>query len=100
MLHNAPGAGSPPPARHRLPSVWEASVFVKDGGFISYGPNFPDIYRRSAGYIAKILQGARPDELPVEQPLKFDLAVNIKTAKTLAIEIPPTLLARADEVIE
>ena len=87
-------------ARHRLPSVWEASVFVKDGGFISYGPNFPDMYRRSAGYVAKILQGAKPGDLPVEQPLKFDLAVNIKTAKTLAIEIPPTLLARADEVIE
>lgn len=86
--------------RYRLPSVWEASVFVRDGGFISYGPNFPDMYRRSAGYIAKILQGAKPGDLPVEQPLKFDLAVNIKTAKTLALEIPPTLLARADEVIE
>jgi ABC-type uncharacterized transport system substrate-binding protein len=87
-------------ARHRLPSVWEASVFVRDGGFISYGPNFPDMYRRSAGYVAKILRGAKPGDLPVEQPLKFDLAVNINTAKTLAVEIPPTLLARADEVIE
>ena len=87
-------------AHHRLPSIWESTVFVRDGGLLSYGPSFPDMYRRSVGYIAKILRGAKPSDLPVEQPIKFGLAVNVKTAKALALEIPPTLLARADEVIE
>jgi putative ABC transport system substrate-binding protein len=87
-------------SRHRFPSVWEAAVFVRDGGLLSYGPNFPDMYRRSAGYIAKILGGAKPSDLPVEQPVKFELAVNLKTAKALGLEVPPSLLARADEVIE
>jgi putative ABC transport system substrate-binding protein len=86
--------------RHRLPSIWEAAVFVRDGGLLSYGPSFPDMYRRSAGYIAKILHGAKPSDLPVEQPIRFELAMNLKTAKTLALQIPTTLLARADEVIE
>jgi putative tryptophan/tyrosine transport system substrate-binding protein len=85
---------------HRLPSIWESTVFVRDGGLLSYGPSFPDMYRRSVGYVAKILRGAKPGDLPVEQPIKFELAVNVKTAKALALEIPPTLLARADEVIE
>jgi len=86
--------------RHRLPSVWEAAAYVGDGGLLSYGPSFPDMFRRSAGYVAKILNGARPADLPVEQPIRFVLAVNLKTAKSLGIAIPPTLLARADEVIE
>ena len=86
--------------RHRLPSIWEAAVFARDGGLLSYGPSFPDMYRRSAGYVAKILSGARPSELPVEQPVKFELAVNLKAAKALGLEVPPTLLVRADEVIE
>ena len=86
--------------RHRFPSIWEAAVFVKDGGLLSYGPNFPDMYRRSTTYIAKILNGARPGDLPVEQPAKFELAVNLKTATAIGLTIPPTLLARADEVIE
>jgi putative ABC transport system substrate-binding protein len=87
-------------ARHGLPSIWEASVYVRDGGLLSYGPSFPDMYRRSAGYVAKILNGAKASDLPVQQPVKFELAVNLRSAKALSLDIPPTLLARADEVIE
>jgi putative ABC transport system substrate-binding protein len=87
-------------AEHRLPSVWETNVYVRDGGLMSYGPNFPDMYRRSAGYVAKILRGANPGELPVEQPIKFELAVNAKTAASLGLTVPPSIVARADEFIE
>jgi putative ABC transport system substrate-binding protein len=87
-------------SQHQLPSIWEEAAYVRDGGLLSYGPSFSDMYRRSAGYVAKIIKGARPSELPVEQPTRFALAVNLKTAKALSLEIPPTLLARADEVIE
>jgi putative tryptophan/tyrosine transport system substrate-binding protein len=87
-------------SRHRLPSIWEASNYVRDGGLLSYGPSFADMYRRSAGYVAKILNGAKPADLPVEQPIRFELAVNLKIARELGITLPPTLLARADEVIE
>lgn len=87
-------------ARHRLPSIWEGSAYVRDGGLLSYGPSFPDMYRRSAGYVAKIINGTKAADLPVEQPIKFELGVNLRTAKVLDLEIPPTLLARADEVIE
>jgi putative ABC transport system substrate-binding protein len=83
-----------------LPSIWETSGYVRDGGLLSYGPSFPDMYRRAAGYVAKILNGAKASELPVEQPIKFEFAVNLKTARELALSLPPTLLARADEVIE
>ena len=86
--------------QHRLPSIWEASGYVRDGGMLSYGPSFPDMYRQSAGYVAKILNGAKPSDLPVEQPVKFELAINLKTAQSLGIVISPALLARADEVIE
>ena len=86
--------------QHHFPSIWEASGYVRDGGMLSYGPSFPDMYRQSAGYVAKILNGAKPSDLPVEQPVKFELAINLKTAKSLGIVISPALLARADEVIE
>jgi putative tryptophan/tyrosine transport system substrate-binding protein len=84
----------------RLPAIYNAKEHVEAGGLISYGPNFPDLYRRAAEYVDKILRGVKPAEIPVEQPTKFDLVVNLTTAKALSLEIPPTLLARADEVIE
>jgi putative ABC transport system substrate-binding protein len=87
-------------SQYRLPSIWEASAYVRDGGLLSYGPSFPDMYRRSAGYVAKIIGGQRPADLPVEQPVSFELAVNLKTAKAFGLAIPQALLARADEVIE
>jgi putative tryptophan/tyrosine transport system substrate-binding protein len=87
-------------ARHRLPAMFNAREFVQLGGLIAYGANLAELNRRAAAYVDKILKGAKPSDLPVEQPTKFELFINIKTAKTLGIEIPPTLLARADEVIE
>jgi putative tryptophan/tyrosine transport system substrate-binding protein len=86
--------------QYQLPSIWEAAAYVRDGGFLSYGPSFSDMYRRSAGYVAKIIRGVHPSELPVEQPTRFELAVNLKTAKALRLHVPPTLLGRADEVTE
>jgi putative tryptophan/tyrosine transport system substrate-binding protein len=87
-------------AKYRMPSIWENSAYVRDGGLLSYGPSFPDMYRRSAGYVAKILAGQKPADLPVEQPVKFELAVNRITAKGLGLTIPEAVLLRADEVIE
>jgi len=87
-------------AQYRLPSIWESSAYVRDGGLLSYGPSFPDMYRRAAGYVAKILAGRKAVDLPVEQPVKFELAVNLKTAKALGLNIPESLGLRADEVIE
>jgi putative ABC transport system substrate-binding protein len=87
-------------AKSRLPSIWESTAYVQDGGLLAYGPNFGDMYRRSTLYVAKILNGASAADLPVEQPTRFELAINLKTAKDLGVVIPPTLLARADEVIE
>jgi putative ABC transport system substrate-binding protein len=84
----------------RLPTVHGQRNNVEAGGLMSYGANFPDLYRRAAEYVDKILRGAKAGDLPVEQPVKFDLAINLKTAKALGLEIPPMLLARADEVIE
>jgi ABC-type uncharacterized transport system substrate-binding protein len=84
----------------RLPTMHSHRQFVEAAGLMSYGPNFLDLNRRAADYVDKILRGAKPADLPVEQPTKFDLVVNLITAQALGIEIPPTLLARADEVIE
>jgi putative tryptophan/tyrosine transport system substrate-binding protein len=87
-------------SQYRLPSIWEASAYVRDGGLLSYGPSFADMYRRSAGYVAKILNGTKAADLPVEQPIRFELALNLRSAGLLGITIPPTLITRADEVIE
>jgi putative tryptophan/tyrosine transport system substrate-binding protein len=84
----------------RLPTINYAREFVEAGGLMSYGPNYPDLFRRAGDYVNKILHGAKPSDLPVEQPTKFDLVINLKTAKELGLTIAPTLLSRADEVIE
>jgi putative ABC transport system substrate-binding protein len=86
--------------RSRLPSIYGFREFVDDGGMISYGTNISDTYRRAAGYVDKVLKGARPADLPVQLPIKFELLVNLRTTKALGLTMPPTLLARADEVIE
>ena len=87
-------------AKQRLPTIYSAREFVDDGGLVSYGPNHRELFRRSASFIHKILRGARPGDLPIEQPTKFELVINLKTAKALGLTIPASLLARADQVIE
>jgi len=87
-------------ARHRLPAIYFQRVFVSDGGLISYGADFFDQFRRAAGYVDRILRGEKPADLPVQAPTKYELAINLKTAKSLDLSVPPALLARADEVIE
>ena len=87
-------------AQYRLPAMYTNRPFVEAGGLMSYAPDFREIWRRGAAYVDKILKGASPADLPVEQPTKFQLVLNLKTAKSLGLTIPPTLLARADEVIE
>jgi putative ABC transport system substrate-binding protein len=87
-------------ARWRVPAIYWSRSFTESGGLVSYGPYIPDEYRRAASYVDRILKGAKPSELPVQAPTKFELVINMKTAKALGLTIPPSLLATADEVIE
>ena len=87
-------------ARNNVPAVYWDNVFARDGGLLGYGPDRVDLFRRSASYVDRILRGAKPSELPVQLPVKFDMVLNAKTAKALGLAVPPSLLLRADEVIE
>ena len=87
-------------AKHRLPAIYQRREFVEAGGLMAYGPRDADLFRRAAVYVAKVLKGAKPADLPVEQPMRLELVINLRTAKTLALTIPPSVLARADEVIQ
>jgi putative tryptophan/tyrosine transport system substrate-binding protein len=87
-------------ARLRLPAIYPFRYYAVDGGLISYGPDTLDLMRRGAGYVDRILRGEKPAELPVQAPDRYELVINLTTAKSLGLEVPPTLLARADEVIE
>ena len=87
-------------ARHKLPAVYIQRAFVAAGGLVSYGPDFVDQFRQAAGYVDRILKGEKPTDLPVQAPTKYELVINLKTAKALGIDVPATVLARADEVID
>jgi len=87
-------------AKHRLPAIYRSMEFIDAGGLMAYGPSYPDLYRRAATYVDKIFKGARPGDLPVEQPTKFELIINLRTAKALKLAVPPPLLLRADELVQ
>jgi putative ABC transport system substrate-binding protein len=87
-------------ARNNVPAVYGLSAYVRDGGLLSYGVDPADTFHRAASYVDRILRGAKPGDLPVQFPTKFEMAVNLKTAKALGLEVPPSILLRADEVIE
>ena len=87
-------------AQHRLPAVYNSRYWIAEGGLVSYGPDVLDQYRRTAGYVDRILNGTKPADLPVQAPTKYELVINLKTAKALGLTVPDSLLARADEVIE
>ncbi len=87
-------------AKNHLPAIFSDGTFVEAGGLISYGPRLPDLYRRAAAYVDKILRGAKPGTLPVEQPTQFEMRVNLRTAKALRLTVPPSILRRADDVIQ
>jgi putative ABC transport system substrate-binding protein len=87
-------------AQHRLPAIYASREFVDAGKLISYAVSYPDLYYRAASFVDKIIKGAKPGDLPVEQPTKFELVINLKTAKALGLTIPPSLLLRADQVLE
>jgi ABC-type uncharacterized transport system substrate-binding protein len=86
-------------AKNRLPAIFQSSDWVEAGGLMSYGPSYPDLYRRAAVQMDKILRGTKPADIPVEQPTKFELVINLKTAKQIGLTIPPNVLVRADRVI-
>ena len=87
-------------ARHRVPAIYPLRVFAASGGLMSYGTDVTEVFRRAAAYVDRILKGTSPGKLPIQAPTKYELVINLKTAKVLGLDVPPTLLARADEVIE